>query len=169
MHDCLVDHGFFELLSRSGKSHLQQHDNIDASYTHTYPIAVIHHSLLGMCVWTAAYSSSYVASVIGHQQSCWQMLQSVLYIGIIHMLVCDLTGQSSTLPAARTSTRVRFRSCPGTAQLFLRWSWQVPPPLPLSPPTVPYTVTAYFASRHSSVRKHETHQLMSCCSHPLVS
>ncbi len=134
MHDCLVDHGFLNCCHALA-NHTRNSMKTLMRRIHTYPIAVIHHSLLGMCIWTAAYSSSYVASVIGHQQSCWQMLQSVLYIGIIHMLVCDLTGQSSTLPAARTSTHVRFRSCPGTAQLCLRWSWQVPLPVPplLSP------------------------------------
>ena len=94
-----------------------------------YPTAVIHHSLLGMHVWAATHSHAHVASATSHQQSCWQTLQSV-FTHKHHPHVGDLTGLSSTLRAAQTSTHVRSRSCPGTAQQSPRWSWQVTPPFP---------------------------------------
>ena len=54
-----------------------------------YPMAVVHHSLLGMRVWAAAHSHAGVASAVSHQQRCWQMLQSVFthqhhpHVGVI--------------------------------------------------------------------------------------
>jgi len=132
---CLVIMGFLlAMLSCVGKSHLQELDNSTAFiFTCTQQLSFM--TAWQACVYGQLHTHLQVAPLI--TKAVDKCCSQYLHDSIIHMLVSDLTGLSSTLPAEQTSTHVRSRSCPGTAQLSPRWSWQVPPPSSPAPSSCP--------------------------------